>query len=257
MLKIIADLHLAKGVPQKTMEIFGDAWLGYMDRIHDAWSRNVSEKDIVLIPGDISWASDLQEFKTDLSFLADLPGKKVFIRGNHDYWSSASYKKISAILPKDCFFIKNNCFLLPEASVAITGARLWNSESIVTDSRLFNDDHGDTDERHIRRDSLEDRKIFLRELDRLELGLKSIPENFERRIVMTHFPPISSDGTSGPVSDMLEKYNVEVCFFGHLHGIKSVFRKEKPIFGKIGRVDYRLTSADFLNFNPLEYPLSL
>lgn len=253
MIKVIADLHLAKGVPEKTMEVFGSSWFQYMDRLEMEWKASVSETDTVLIPGDISWASTLAEFEKDLAFLATLPGTKIFIRGNHDYWSSASYSKILRVLPPKFFFIRNNCFVLPDNSAAITGTRLWSSETIKINPAIFMHVETFDSQEGKEKKSFDDEKIFLRELGRLEAGLQSLPDDVSCRIVMTHYPPIGTDGAANPVTEILEKYGVSICFFGHLHGVNP---SAIPC-SRRGNVDYKLTAADFLGFHPLSYEIKL
>src|SRR6478752_7625548 len=127
----IADLHLAFGVPQKSMEVFGGAWIGYAEKIEKNWRAVVHADDLVLIAGDISWATSLQEAKVDLDWVAALPGTKVMVKGNHDYWWS-SLSKVEQILPSSIHLIQNNIFVFQE--IAIAGARLWD-----TDEFHFND----------------------------------------------------------------------------------------------------------------------
>ncbi|WP_201456626.1 metallophosphoesterase [Chlamydia sp. 17-3921] len=237
----LADLHLALGVPEKTMEFFGDPWLDYHAKIKERWEAVVSSEDIVLLPGDISWAMDLSQAEKDFSFIDSLPGTKYMIRGNHDYWSSASQTKISQVLPPTIHYLSQG-FARITPQIAVVGVRLWGSPSIrldfPTDSKedFFEKPYTEHDE-----------KIFLREVNRLQKAFAMIPQDVEKVIVMTHYPPISRDGSPGPVSEILESDGrVSICLFGHLHKISN------PIsgFGKIRDIKYILVAADYVDFIP-------
>ena len=229
----IADLHLCKGVPEKNMEIFGDAWSNYMDRMAENWKKVVQDDDLVLLAGDISWAMKLEHAALDLDWIDALPGTKVMIRGNHDYWwSSAS--KVRSILPPSLHIIQNDVFNWEGISIA--GARFW-------DTPEFNFIHCFAE-------SFPplpiDEKIYKRELGRLEMSLKQLDQSAKCRIAMTHYPPIGTDLKPSAVSALLEEYNVQSCVFGHLHNIKE----EAAQFGKKDGVDYIFVAADFLEFMP-------
>ncbi|MCH9608656.1 MAG: hypothetical protein S4CHLAM45_12370 [Chlamydiales bacterium] len=223
----IADLHLAKGVPNKKMDVFGPNWVNYMDKIEENWRAVVTPDDLVLIAGDISWAMKMEEAKIDLKWIDTLPGTKVLIRGNHDYWWSSA-TKVRAALPPSLHIVQNDAFVWN--GVSIGGARLWD-----TDEFSFNP--------HVEKD-LTREKIFLRELNRLELSLKALTT--DRRIVMTHYPPIGADLEPTRASKLLEKYKVNDCIFGHLHNVQ----KGQLPFGESGGVHYQLTACDYLGFKP-------
>lgn len=235
----IADLHLALSVPSKNMNIFGTTWDRYMEKIEGHWKERVDKKDLVLIPGDISWAMKLEEIKIDLEWIDRLPGTKVMIKGNHDYWWS-SKSKLEKILPPSCYVIQNDAF--EWNGVSIGGSRLWDSSEYYFDSIQKQP----TYERE--QPSMEDEKIFKREVQRLELSLKAMRKDAKIKIVMTHYPPIGPDLKDSIVSKMLEEYEISVAVFGHLHNIQT----RDPIFGKKNGVSYYLTAADYLNFFPLQ-----
>ncbi|AAP04886.1 metallophosphoesterase [Chlamydia caviae] len=238
----IADLHLAIGVPEKTMEIFGEPWISYHEKIRERWEKIVNPEDIVLLPGDISWAMHIEEAKKDFAFLGSLPGTKYMIRGNHDYWSSASTTKITQVLPENVHYLAQG-FSLLHPEIAIVGVRLWDSPTIRVAPECFQSPLPEK-ERHY---SEKDEKIFSRELGRLQRALEAVPQNIEQIIVMTHYPPISSDGTPGPVSQMLEADGrISHCLFGHMHKVSSPLKG----FGMIGTIDYRLVAADYIDFIP-------
>ncbi|ETF38788.1 metallophosphoesterase [Chlamydia pecorum] len=234
----LADLHLSLGVPEKTMEVFGGPWLDYHAKIQRNWVATVSPQDVVLLPGDISWAMDLAQAEKDFAFLGKLPGMKYMIRGNHDYWSSASQVKISKALPPNVHYLSQG-FSLLTSTLAIVGVRLWNYPEIRIDPPSF------LETPYTERDE----KIFLRELGRLERALAAVPEEVERIIVMTHYPPISSDGSPGPVSKLLEANGkVTTCVFGHLHNLPEGFQG----FGEVRGIRYLLVAADYVDFSPQE-----
>ncbi|WP_370894925.1 metallophosphoesterase [Chlamydia muridarum] len=236
----LADLHLSFGVPEKTMEVFGEPWVDYHHKIEAHWRDLITEEDIICLPGDISWAMRLEEAQQDFHFLGSLPGVKYMIRGNHDYWSSASSAKLSKVLPETLHYLSQGYVLL-NAHQAIVGVRLWDSQDIRIQ-------WGDTCESSQGRELTEqDEKIFLREVGRLERALKELPSSVEEVLVMTHYPPISNDGTPGLVSKLLEADGrVSQCLFGHLHKVPRPF----PGFGKIRGIDYRLVAADYVDFIP-------
>ena len=229
----IADLHLSISVPDKNMDIFGPGWSNYMERIKLHWSASVANDDLVLIAGDISWAMKLEQAKIDLEWIDQLPGTKLMIRGNHDYWwSSAS--KVRALLPPSIHIIQNDAFVWHDYSIG--GARLWD-----TSEYNFNAAHS---EEFMKEISEEQEKIYDRELGRLELSLKAMRTN--KRLVMTHYPPISTDLKPSRASKLLEKYHVSYCCFGHLHNIK----KDPSLFGEKNGVKYIFTAGDYLEFKP-------
>lgn len=238
----IADLHLAIGVPEKTMEVFGEPWLSYHEKIQKHWRETVSSEDIVLLPGDISWAMHLEEAKEDFAFIHSLPGTKYMIRGNHDYWSSASVTKINQALPSSLHYLSQGmCIVHPR--LAVVGMRLWDSSSITIAPQCFQD----TGKQQNREFNESDEKIFLREQGRLRRALDSVPKDIENIIVMTHYPPISSNGSSGPIAQMLEAdARVTHCVFGHMHKV----RRPLEGFGKIRGIEYRLVAADYIDFVP-------
>lgn len=242
----IADLHLSFGVPEKHMGVFGPEWENYAEKIEETWLQVISKDDLVLIAGDISWAMHLPEAKIDLDWIDHLPGTKVLLKGNHDYWWVRSLSKIKTILPPSCHLIQNNSFYWNK--MAIAGARLWDTKEFNFDSYINYKENPKENQKLAQADhSAEAEKIFQRELGRLETSLQSMNPKAEKRIVMTHYPPISADLKDSTVSKLLEHYQVDICVFGHLHNVK----KEFNLFGTHHGITYHLTAADFLNFKPL------
>lgn len=217
----LSDLHLSKGVKDKSMEVFGKEWEDYEKKIDENWKNTVTENDTVLIPGDISWALNLEDAYEDFSYLNSLPGNKIIIKGNHDYYFS-TLTKVNKFLQDNNFttikILNNNSYFVEGYNIC--GFRGW----------------GNTDD-----DTVDDYKVYQRELIRLELSLKSILEENKKYpiIVMTHFPPFRYE-----IKEILKKYNVKICVYGHLHGDGHYMIKE----GNIDGVDYNMVSGDYTKF---------
>ncbi|MBS0624154.1 MAG: metallophosphoesterase [Verrucomicrobia bacterium] len=224
----LADLHLSLGVPDKTMEVFGPHWDQYIDKMATHWQQCVHVDDLVLIAGDISWAMRLEEAEKDLQWIDQLPGTKVLIRGNHDYWWD-SVSKVKRALPPSLHIIQNDSFDWKDISIG--GSRLWDTQEYS-----FNQTFAAVDPQA--------EKIYDRELARLEMSLKSMRQ--DRRLVMTHYPPLGSDLRPSRASRMLTQYGVTDCVFGHLHGLDN----SQNYFGQKDGVKYHLTASDYLNFCP-------
>lgn len=225
----ISDLHLSFASP-KPMDIFGNNWTNHEEKIKKDWEQRVKESDTVLLPGDFSWGMKLEETYKDFEFLSKLPGKKIMIKGNHDYWWN-SLSKLNQYVKENNFeniyFLHNNAYEVE--GYIIAGTRGWT----------FQEDE----------DNL---KKFKRELIRLELsiqeGIKKYGEN-KPIIVCMHYPPtISSLGENSEFVKMMKKYNVRVCIYGHLHGEAHSEAVEGIDLG----IDLRLVSCDYLNFELLK-----
>lgn len=215
----ISDLHLSINNP-KPMDIFGPAWDNYIENVFADWREKVGDEDIVLLAGDYSWAMNLEDTKKDFELVSSLPGKKIIIRGNHDYW----WKSISAVrafLPESFYAIQNDA--LKFGNIVVCGTRGW----VVPDKGEL---------------SAEDDKIYKREVIRLELTLKealSKKQEGDKLICMMHYPPVNFRKEDSEFSRLLEKYEVDAVVFGHLHGYKNAQLK----FEK-GGLPYYLTSCD-------------
>ncbi len=223
----IGDLHLSKGA-DKNMDVFGGVWEGYMEKIEKNFCAIVEEKDIVILPGDISWAMDLKNAISDFTFLDGLPGKKYILKGNHDYWWSTR-KKMEEFLEENNFstisFIHNDCIMLGET--ALCGTRGWIMEERSADEN--------------------DKKIIKRESGRLKESLECAKrKNAKEIFAFLHYPPIYDTLELPEMTDLLKEYGVSECFYGHLHS--ASFRK--AFNGKKDGVKYTLVSADYLNFVP-------
>ncbi len=218
----ISDLHLSVNNP-KPMDIFGPTWEGYVDKIFADWKQKVGDDDLVLLAGDFSWAMKLEDSVADFDMLKTLPGKKVIIRGNHDYW----WKSISAvrgILPQGFYAIQNDALKFDD--VIVCGTRLWNLPDIT------------------KKMTAENEKIYKRELIRLELTLqqaKKLQQNDEKIICMLHYPPYTFKEEDNEVTALLEKYGVNSVVYGHIHA----YCKQNLVLNKNG-VHYFLTSCDIV-----------
>ena len=224
----IADLHLGKGI-NKTMDLFGEPWINHMDKLIYNWKNTVGENDTVLVPGDICWAKKLAEAKTDLTILNELPGKKVLLEGNHDYWWSSQNKVVYAY--PDMFFLKNNFFVYKD--IAVCGTRGW----ICPNDTKFDES---------------DKKIYEREYIRLKLSLNAaVNGGYEKNmIVMLHYPPMNDKHEESGFTDIIKEYNgVNTVIYGHLHGRESI---DGRFEGMLNGAEYRLVSADYLNFTPVK-----
>lgn len=220
----ISDLHLNNST-NKPMDIFGDQWIGHWEKIQADWNSKVTNDDIVLIAGDISWAMNTAEVATDLEEIGALNGQKYIIRGNHDYWWN-SYTKICNLAPKSIHFLQNNAIKIDK--FIICGTRGW---TVPEDSNCY---------------SAEDKKIFDREQIRLKLCLdsaKALQNDGEQILVMMHYPPFNSYLDDSEFTTLIDNYNISTVIYGHLHGQKSRY---KLVVNK-HNTNYLLTSCDILN----------
>lgn len=242
----ISDLHLSFGVPNKEMDVFGEGWINWTEKIAKSWQSSVHTDDLVLIAGDISWAMHPKKALPDLRWIDQLPGTKLIIRGNHDYWWS-SKRQVENILPPSIHMIQNNAFQWKNLSIG--GARLWDTPEYHF--KKYIELKGNQKEQDLignEKDQEKAEKIFQRELSRLELSLKLLDQTADYRIAMCHYPPLSADLKNSRASALLEKYRVNVCVFGHLHNVK---KEIAALFGEKNGIAYFLTSCDYLDFQPL------
>ncbi|KYH34058.1 3',5'-cyclic adenosine monophosphate phosphodiesterase CpdA [Clostridium tepidiprofundi DSM 19306] len=219
----ISDLHLALNM-NKPMDIFGDNWYKHEEKIEKNWINSVSHEDTVLIAGDISWSMKMEDGMIDLEWIHNLPGEKILIRGNHDYWWHSITKLNN--LYDDMHFIQNNFFNYND--YAICGTRGW----ICPGSANFSE---------------HDRKIYNREINRLRLSLDSAVNNgYSKIIVMMHYPPTNDKLENTEFIDVFNEYKVKKVIYGHLHGpsLNNLFE------GIHSNIEYIVTSADYLDFKP-------
>ena len=224
----IGDLHLSFE-KDKPMDIFGDNWKNHEEKIKDDWIKKVNENDLVVLPGDFSWATYLQDTYKDFEYLNNLPGKKLLLKGNHEYWwtTLTSMKKfLDENNFKNIDFVYNNAYEFE--NVIIAGTRGW----------------GQVEEEN-------DKKLLKREQLRLELSLQDGIKKYGKDkeiIVFMHYPPITNTqimkNETNEFIDILKKYNIKKCYYGHLH---SVAIKE-AVTGEYFGIDFKLVSADGVDF---------
>ncbi|MFP4499320.1 MAG: metallophosphoesterase [Vulcanimicrobiota bacterium] len=241
----IGDLHL-KGGTDKTMEIFGENWEDHSRKIEENWRKKIDNEDMVLIPGDISWAMNLEDAVEDLNWLGNLPGRKVLIRGNHDFWWK-SISQIRKVLHPSIQLVQNNS--VNHNGIVVAGTRLWNNPELNFDGEIDwkpRESFGLAPERK-RRES--DEKVLDRELERLKLSLQTVPSKREKLIVMLHFPPTDFSFQFTGAMEILHNYGTDICVFGHLHTLKNELVPDWPVT-EMG-VKFYLVSSDFINFDPV------
>lgn len=216
----IADLHLPGG-DVKPMDVFGPHWERHFERISEDWRARVGEEDVVLLPGDTSWAMQLRDALPDLLRIADLPGRKILLRGNHDYWWS-SLSRLRAALPEGFYALQNDALLL--SGTLFAGTRGWLCTC----------------------DDPQDRKIHEREVQRLALSLQAARRlSADAPIVaMLHYPPFPEPPEQTGFTRLLSEYGVRVAVYGHLHGASTA----RAFNGLFEGVRYQLVSCDALRF---------
>ena len=230
------------------MDRFGPQWVGHVAQVEAAWCHLVAPEDVVCLPGDLSWAMRPGEIEEELQWLGELPGRKVLIKGNHDYWW-ASAAKVRRMLPEGVFALQNDSLTLDRVSFA--GARGWVDDSLEFGALLPTTcaEDGGPGAQHGIRGAEEDQRLYRRELARLESSLKQLDGDAALRVALLHFPPASPDLCETPVTRLLERYRVQVAVFGHLHG--PGWRDFANPYGECNGVRYFLVSADFAHFRPV------
>lgn len=220
----IGDLHLSLGVPNKPMNIF-HGWENHVELLEKNWRENIAESDTVVLAGDFSWAMTLAEAKLDFEFVQNLPGKKILLKGNHDYWWN-SLKKMNDFFAENGFdsfsILQNNCFEYEE--YGICGTRGWVNMP----------------------DEPADAKVLAREVLRLEASIENAEKLGLEPMVFLHYPPVYGNVCNYDMLEVLFKHNVKNCYYGHLHGNSC----KNSINGDRDGTDYRLISSDYLQFNP-------
>lgn len=224
----IADLHLSFNT-NKPMDIFGQNWQNYEEKIKQNWLENVTEDDIVILPGDFSWAMYLDETEKDFKFINDLPGKKILLKGNHDYWWSTVTSMRKYLKEKEFSnidFLYNNSY--EYENKIIVGTRGWTISEEQEDIRLTK-----------------------REVDRLELSIKDAIEKYGENkeiIAFMHYPPVTKNYMNTDYIKLMKRYNIKKCFYGHLHA-SSI---QDAIEGIVDGIQFKLVSADGLDFKLLK-----
>ena len=221
----IADTHLSLG-EEKPMDVFA-GWDNYAQRLSENWKKLVTEEDTVVIAGDISWAMKLEEAYADFKFIHELPGKKLFLKGNHDYWW-ATKSKIDAFLTENGLdsisILFNNAYEVGE--FAVCGTRGWFLEN----------------------DTPEDIKVLNREVGRLRMSLDAAAATGKEPVVFLHYPPCYRGIECSEIMEVLSEYEIKKCYYGHIHG-KRGFRLACE--GEYKGIDFRLISCDRVGFMPV------
>ena len=228
---VLADLHLSLGNEDKPMDVFGKNWHNYTERIKENWLKTVKENDLIVLPGDFCWAMYLEDSVEDFKFINELPGKKILLKGNHDYWWETLTKMRNFIKDKEfenIDFLINNAYEFEDT--IIVGTRGWSFEQDEESKRILN-----------------------REACRLENSIMYAKEKFgeeKEMICMLHYPPLTKDLVDNKqdsiFTEILMKYNIKKCYYGHLHAESH----KNAIEGIIDGIEYKLISSDYLEFMP-------
>lgn len=225
----IGDLHLPGG-DNKPMDVFGPHWEGHFDRISRDWRQRVKPEDAVLIPGDISWAMQAEDARADLEEIGRLPGRKILLRGNHDYWWGG-ISRLRDMLPKDMYAVQNDAMRLEDT--VFCGTRGWTLPGNGA--------------------AAEDEKIYRRELMRMEMSLdRAVKLGGSRLVVMCHYPPLGEGGAETPLSLLFKNYPVDDVVYGHLHGASL----RGAVTGRVRGIRYHCVSCDGLEFRLYRLPES-
>lgn len=223
----ISDLHLSLS-EDKPMDVFGGVWENYLQTITQDWKQKVSDDDVVIMAGDLSWAMRMDQFEKDLKFFDDLPGKKIIVRGNHDYWWS-SFSKVKQALPQNFFALQNNAIKI--GNYVFCGTRGWG----LPDDEFTDDD----------------KKIYAREQIRLDLAIKDaqrILTEQDKLVVIMHYPPYNFKSYDNDFMKLLIAAKPHAVVFGHIHKSKGKYRIVECIEGS----KYYLTSCDLLENRLIE-----
>lgn len=222
---VMADLHLSLSA-DKPMDVFG-GWKDYMQKIEENWQKKIKPEDTVVIPGDISWAMSLEQSRKDMEFINNLNGRKIIMKGNHDYWWNTKNKM-------DNFFARNGFLTLnilhnnyyEYDGIGICGSRGWIN---------------DTGEQA-------DKKVLRREAGRLEASISLAEAAGLKPVVFLHYPPVYGSSCNYDILEVLQIHGIKWCFYGHIHGRGS----EYAINGERSGINYRLIASDFLHFDPMD-----
>ena len=246
----ISDLHLSLATPGKNMDVFGEHWRDHHVTVERNWRDIVRENDLVLVTGDISWAMRLEGARADIDHIGQLPGTKVLIRGNHDFWWE-SIKKIRAMLPPRMYALQNDAVRVGSALVA--GVRLWDTPGICFDAILDKSiERGGSGKGKFRERGQDDERIHRRELGRLQLSLEALGRlsdgsDNELRIAVTHYPPCDVDMAPTEATELFHRHGIRHAAFGHLHNVLPELPRP---FGARDGIHYHLVTCDYVDFTP-------
>ena len=231
----LADLHLCLSCPDKSMSVFGPAWENYVSRIKENWENMVTAEDTVLIPGDISWATYLEDAEEDFRYIAELPGRKLICRGNHDYWWT-TIKKMEDYFETKGFtgigVIRTN--VIEAEGCLISGTRGW---MIETKESLEGSDN---------------QKIYQREKLRIQMCIDKLneadPDHQKKHILMIHYPPVTARRDFTEFAEIMVLGGIDTCVYGHLHGTAH----KKAFEGDLNGTRFVCAAADFVGFKPVK-----
>ena len=225
---IIGDLHLSFGV-DKPMNVFGGNWENHTEKLKEDWLKKVSQEDTVILAGDFSWATYLKDTYKDFEYIKELPGKKILLKGNHDYWWT-TVTSMRNYLNENNFenidFLYNNSYLVENK--IIVGTRGWALNDTENAEKMIN-----------------------REVSRLELSIKDAIEKYGENteiICVIHYPPITKNSTKNKFTELMKKYNIKKCYYAHLHGNSH----KEAVEGILDGIEYKLISGDYLDFKLVE-----
>ena len=221
----VSDLHLSGAVPTKAMDIFSPQWQDHAGKIERAWRERVGDNDVVLVAGDISWAMTMEEAQCDIDWIGALPGQKVMIKGNHDFWWG-SIGRVRGMCNASMHILQNDCVTLD--GIAFAGSRGWTCPGSANDTP-------------------QDRKIYQREALRLEMSLQAAEKTGLPIGAMMHYPPFNERQEDSAFTELFERYGVGRVIYGHLHGPATRY----AFCGERNGVVYTLTSCDAVGFSPL------
>lgn len=223
---VMGDLHLSLS-SDKSMDIFG-GWENYVERIKENWNREVSPEDTVVVPGDISWAMSLKEAVADFRYIHELPGRKIILKGNHDYWWTTAAKMNNFLAENgfDSIFILHNNHYAYE-NYGICGTRGW-----------INDDSEPADA-----------KVLAREAQRLKTSIASAENAGLEPLVFLHYPPLYGNEYNPDLLEVMYRHNIKRCWYGHIHGRKG---HQNAVNGERDGIVFQLVSADYVQFCPVK-----
>lgn len=222
----IGDLHLSLGEIQKPMGIF-NGWENHIQRLSENWKASISQEDTVVLAGDTSWAMGLKNSLTDFQFINALPGRKIILKGNHDYWWATKRKMDNFFRDNgldSLYILFNNCYEYSE--YGICGTRGW----VSIDGKTENE------------------SVMAKEVQRLEVSICGALEKNLKPLVFMHYPPVYGSTCNYDILDVLYRYKIEQCYYGHIHG----YSQKNAITGVQDGVEYNMISSDYLHFNPIK-----
>jgi len=247
----LSDPHLTLATPSKAMHVFGEQWRDHEDKIRRHWTARVADDDVVVVPGDISWASRLDDALTDLEFLHRLPGTKVLLEGNHDRWCE-SPSRVRAELPPSVKLLSADH--LEIGRWLLFGTRLWEHEEVDVDGLIaWNRLSDKTPANRSDDDRARNERVWTREVERLRRCIEALPDRPHlRRVCLTHYPPVGASLAPSRASALIEASGADLAVFGHLHSIRAVHRPPAgDLMGTARGVRYVLASCDYRDFTPL------